>query len=91
MLTPQPLSVFSEPISIPRFWEAELPRSLILCRQDHAAGDEAAIQKAITRLGVDPYWLDTSHSPFLSQPARCAEAILEAMRRPPIGPLRPEA
>lgn len=89
MLTPQPLSVFTEPISIPRFWEAELPRSLILCRQDHASGPETAVQKTIARLGVDPFWIDTSHSPFLSQPARCAELILEATNRLPIGPLRP--
>lgn len=89
MLTPQPLSVFAEPISVPRFWEAELPRSLILCRQDHAAGGETAIQETVDRLGVDPLWIDTSHSPFLSQPARCAELILEATNRPPIGPLRP--
>ncbi|MDT3442831.1 alpha/beta hydrolase [Pseudofrankia sp. BMG5.37] len=89
MLTPQPLSVFAEPISIPRFWEAELPRSLILCRLDHAGGPETAVRETIARLGVDPLWIDTSHSPFLSQPARCAELILEATNRPPIGPLRP--
>ncbi|MGF7233843.1 MAG: alpha/beta hydrolase [Frankia sp.] len=89
MLTPQPLSVFAEPISIPRFWEAELPRSLILCRQDHAAGPAAAVQATVARLGVDPYWINTSHSPFLSQPALCAELILEATNRSPIGPLRP--
>lgn len=89
MLTPQPLSVFAEPISVPRFWEAELPRSLILGRRDHAVGNQAAVPQMIARLGVDPIWMDTSHSPFLSQPALCAELIVEATKRPPTGPLRP--
>jgi pimeloyl-ACP methyl ester carboxylesterase len=88
-LTPQPLALFVTPISIPRFWRAELPRSLILCRQDRAAGSPAAAEHMAERLGVEPFYMDTSHSPFLSQPAMCAELILEAIRRPPIAPLRP--
>ena len=35
--------------------------------------------------GVDPLWTDISHSPFLNQPALCAEVILEATQRAPIG------
>ncbi len=89
MLTPQPLAPLLEPIVIPDFWEANLPRSLILCRQDHAAGGQAAVERTIRRLGVEPLWMDTSHSPFLSQPSKCAETILEATTRPPIGPLSP--
>lgn len=89
MLTPQPLAPMMEPISIPRFWEAQLPRSLILCRQDRALSSEAGVQKAIERLGVEPSWIDTSHSPFLSQPAACAELIIEATSRTPTGQLRP--
>jgi pimeloyl-ACP methyl ester carboxylesterase len=88
-LTPQPLAPMLEPISIPRFWEAQLPRSLILCRQDRAGGGKDGIARAIVRLGVEPFWIDTAHSPFLSQPAACAELMLEAISRPPIGPLRP--
>jgi pimeloyl-ACP methyl ester carboxylesterase len=89
-LTPQPLAPMIEPISIPRFWQAQPPRSLILCRQDRASGvDEAGISRAAARFGVEPFWMDTSHSPFLSQPAACAELIIEATGRPPIGPLSP--
>jgi len=88
-LTPQPLAVFSEPISVPRFWEAEPPRSLILCRQDRAGGDHAAMDRTAARLGVEPFWIDSSHSPFLSQPAACAELVIEATNHPPIGPLNP--
>jgi hypothetical protein len=80
-----------EPISIPRFWAAELPRSLILCRQDHSMTDkEAAHKRAIERLGVKPLWIDTAHSPFLSQPAACADLMIEAAQRPPTGPLMPD-
>ena len=88
-LTPQPLAVFSEAISVPRFWEGEPPRSLILCRQDRAGGDDAATDRTTARLGVEPFWIDSSHSPFLSQPATCAELVIEATKRPPIGLLTP--
>jgi pimeloyl-ACP methyl ester carboxylesterase len=91
MMTPQPLGPLMEPISIPRFWAAELPRSLILCRQDHAMTDrEASHKRQIERLGVEPLWIDTAHSPFLSEPAACADLMVEAAQRPPIGPLWPE-
>jgi pimeloyl-ACP methyl ester carboxylesterase len=87
-LTPQPLGPMMEPISIPKFWAAQLPRSLILCRQDRAASDKGAgYERSIARLGVEPFWIDTSHSPFLSQPGRCAELMIEATRRAPTGPL----
>ncbi|MDB5970608.1 MAG: esterase [Hydrocarboniphaga sp.] len=90
MLTPQPLAPMMEAISIPRFWAADLPRSLILCRQSRSSGGgEAGMKHTITRLGVEPFWMDSSHSPFLSQPSACAELMIEATRRAPIGPLRP--
>ncbi|CAN7331238.1 alpha/beta hydrolase [Phenylobacterium sp. LjRoot225] len=88
-LTPQPLGPMLEPISVPRFWQAQPPRSLILCRQDRAGGGEAKVARSITRFGVEPLWMDSSHSPFLSQPAECAERVIEAATRPPIGPLLP--
>jgi pimeloyl-ACP methyl ester carboxylesterase len=89
LLTPQPLAPLLEPISIPRYWKANLPRSLVLCRQDHAGGGPASVERNTRRLGVEPLWMDTSHSPFLSRPAECAEVILEATARPTVGPLVP--
>ncbi len=88
-LTPEPLGPMFEPISIPRFWEAQPPRSLILCRWDHAGGDPSAAERTAVRLGVAPFWMDTSHSPFLSQPAAVAELLEEAAASSPIGPLLP--
>ena len=88
-LTPQPLAVFAEPISVPRFWAADLPRSLIRCRQDRA-GSDAGGEVTEARLGVESFWMDTSHSPFLSQPSVCASMIVEAIARQPVGDLRPD-
>lgn len=88
MLTPEPLAPMLEPISVPRLWAAQLPRSLIMCRQDRTGKTETAPLTA-ARLGVEPLWIDSSHSPFLSQPAALADLIIAATRRPPIGPLLP--
>jgi pimeloyl-ACP methyl ester carboxylesterase len=88
-LTPQPLAPALELISVPNLWEANLPRSLILCQQDHASGGQDAVNRTISRLGVEPLWMDTSHSPFLSRPAECAKTIIAATTRPPVGPLSP--
>lgn len=89
-LTPQPMQPMIEPISVPRFWQVSPPRSLILCRQDRATGaGDAGNVRTSQRLGVEPLWLDTSHSPFLSQPALCAETILASLVKPGLGPISP--
>ena len=90
-LTPQQLAPLMEPISIPHFWAANLPRSLILCRQSRSGsgGGENSMNHTGVRLGVQPFWMDSSHSPFLSQPGACAELMLEATLRSPIGALCP--
>src|SRR5262249_19446202 len=59
-LTPQPLAPTTEAISIPRFWEAHLPRSFIKCARDRALNARAA-DHFIARLGVDPFMIDTAH------------------------------
>jgi pimeloyl-ACP methyl ester carboxylesterase len=87
-LTPQPLAPATEQISIPRFWEAELPRSFIKCRQDRALNARAA-DRFIARLGVDPFMIDTAHSPFLNQPGALTDLLVEAPGRPPVGKLSP--
>ena len=91
MLTPQQLAPLVEPISIPHFWAANLPRSLILCSQSRSGsgGGEASSKQTAVRLGVEPFWMEASHSPFLSQPGACAELMLEAIKRKPVGPLCP--
>jgi pimeloyl-ACP methyl ester carboxylesterase len=89
-LTPQPVAPLIEPVSVPRFWASAPPRSLILCSNDRvSAASEGRQMRMSERLGVEPLLLDTSHSPFLSQPAACAEAILESLKRPGTGPVSP--
>ena len=88
-LTPGPSPAYSlDPVSVPRFWEADLPRSYILCRQDHAK-PRAMSNEVIRRLGVEPISIDASHSPFLSRPKELAVLLVHATTTVPIGPLSP--
>jgi pimeloyl-ACP methyl ester carboxylesterase len=86
-LTPQQTAPILEPISVPRFWAADLPRSFILCLQDRTQPRWLADQTA-ARLGVEPLAIDSSHSPFLSQPRKLAELFVAAVGTTPVGPLR---
>jgi pimeloyl-ACP methyl ester carboxylesterase len=76
------------PISVPRFWAAELPRSFIVCLQDRAQPRWLADVTA-RRLGVEPLTIDASHSPFLSRPAELAQLLVHATTTHPVGPLKP--
>jgi hypothetical protein len=76
------------PISVPRFWEAEPPRSFIRCAQDRAQPAWLADVTA-RRLGVEPLTIDASHSPFLSRPTELAQLLVHATTTVPRGPLKP--
>ncbi len=78
----------STPISVPRFWEADLPRSFVLCSEDRAQPRWLADVTA-RRLGVEPLSIESSHSPFLSRPAELAQLLVEATTTKPVAPLRP--
>lgn len=77
------------PVSVPRFWQANLPRSFIVCEQDRSMPRWLADTVA-KRLGVKQLSIDTSHSPFLSRPRELAELLLHATTTSPVGPLIPE-
>ena len=77
------------PVSVARFWEADLPRSFIVCEQDRAMPRWLADTVA-QRLGVEQLSIDTSHSPFLSRPGELAELLVHATTTKPIGPLIPD-
>jgi hypothetical protein len=87
-LIPQSLAPVVEPISVPRFWASDLPRSYVLCLQDRAWPLRVGRLQA-RRLGVEPLVMDTSHSPFLSQPAELAQLLVRAVDTTPTGPLTP--
>jgi pimeloyl-ACP methyl ester carboxylesterase len=77
------------PISVPRFWAANLPRSFIRCLQDRSQPSWLADVTA-RRLGVEPLTIDSSHSPFLSRPAELAELLIHATTTTPNRPPRPD-
>ncbi|MGH9017003.1 MAG: alpha/beta fold hydrolase [Acidimicrobiales bacterium] len=76
------------PVTVPRFWKAELRRSFIVCRQDRAQPRWLA-DVTCRRLGVEPLTIDSSHSPFLSRPGELARLLVRAVSTTPIGYLRP--
>ena len=79
----------SKPMSVPRFWAADLPRSYIRCLQDRAK--PRWLSDVVTaRLGVEPLTMHTSHSPFLSRPQELAELLVHATTTTPVGPLLPD-
>lgn len=88
-LTPQCIDVMvTEPLSVPRFWNADIPRSFIRCAEDRAF-PAALSERQIRRLGVKPLDIESSHSPFLSRPAELARLLVHAPDTRPIGPLDP--
>jgi pimeloyl-ACP methyl ester carboxylesterase len=76
------------PVFIPRFWQAELPRSFIRCLQDRSMPRWLA-DVVTQRLGVEQLTIDTSHSPFLSRPQELAALMVHATTTKPVGPLDP--
>lgn len=76
------------PVSVPQFWDADLPRSFIRCLQDQSMPRWLA-DTVTRRLGVEQLAIDTSHSPFMSRPRELAELLVHATTTKPIGPLRP--
>lgn len=77
------------PVSVPNFWAADLPRSFIVCEQDRSMPRWLADTVA-RRLGVQQLSIDTSHSPFLSQPRELAELLVHATATTPVRALTPQ-
>ncbi|TAL00321.1 MAG: alpha/beta fold hydrolase [Rhodospirillaceae bacterium] len=87
-LSPSAKSFPEETFALKNFWQADLPRSYILCKQDRSKPHQMSLQ-VIERLGVEPLVIDASHSPFLSKPAELAALLVKATTTKPTGPLRP--
>lgn len=87
-LTPAPTEFLLETVRLPNFWLADIPRSYIQCTEDRA---NPASNSALTceRLGVEPLFIEGSHSPFLSRPRELAELFVHATTTRPVAPLRP--
>jgi len=87
-LVPEPLSPLSVPVHVPNFWQSDIPRSFIMCRQDPICFPDLALSQA-RRLGVVPLEIDSAHSPFLSRPRELASLLVAATTAEPVGPLIP--
>jgi pimeloyl-ACP methyl ester carboxylesterase len=87
--SPAPPAILLEPVRLPSFWAADLPRSYILCLQDRALPFATAMKFA-GRLGVVPQFIDSSHSPFFSRPRDLAALLVAATAERPIASLQPD-
>ncbi len=87
-LTPQSIAVLSTPVSVPLFWEMEPPRSFIGCTEDRLVPPDYAARIAL-RLGVEPLFIESSHSPFFSRPIELAELLVRAVGTTPVSHLQP--
>jgi pimeloyl-ACP methyl ester carboxylesterase len=87
-LSPAAQQILIEPVTIPRFWAAALPRSYIVCLEDRVMSFAKALAFA-GRLGVLPLVLEGSHSPFFSRPAELAAALVRAAATRPVAALQP--
>jgi hypothetical protein len=76
-LVPEPVGPASTPVNITAERWGSVPRSYILCTQDRAISP--AQQRAmIASVGVDRVVeMDSSHSPFISQPERLAALLID--------------
>jgi len=86
-MTPQCLAVANEPLSLPNFWDLNIPKSYISCRRDRACPPRISSLHA-QRLGCPTWELDTSHSPFLSKPRELAELLIK-IATPTLSDARP--
>jgi pimeloyl-ACP methyl ester carboxylesterase len=87
-LTPAPTEFLLETVHLPNFWNADIPRSYIVCLEDRAQPASASAVFC-RRLGVEPIPVEGSHSPFLSRPAELARKLVHATSTKPTGPLQP--
>lgn len=85
--SPAPPGILVDPVRLPNFWAAELPRSYILCLQDRAKPFVASMTVA-GRLGVVPQFIRSSHSPFFSQPRDLAALLVAAVAERPVAALQ---
>ena len=85
--SPAPPGILLDPVTLTRFWTANLPRSYILCLQDRALPFATAMHFA-GRLGVVPQFIDSSHSPFFSRPSELAALLVAASNEQPVATLQ---
>lgn len=83
-LCPQPIEPISTPTRLDQFWRSQVPRSYILCLNDHAfVRNLDVVDGYLSRLrlvAASAMW--SSHSPFLSRPKELAGLLDDLVRSP---------
>lgn len=80
-LCPQPVRAMLGKVRVTEARWGRIPRSYVHCAQDRAIGLERQRQMVAAVGGVHASEvLDCDHSPFLSRPAECADAIIRLAR-----------
>jgi pimeloyl-ACP methyl ester carboxylesterase len=76
-LTPHPLATMEEPISLPRNYAAQLPRSYIRCsgEPDQSTPIDKDAERALA-LGCDYHELETGHIAMVTAPAQLVSLLL---------------
>jgi pimeloyl-ACP methyl ester carboxylesterase len=74
---PQPLAPFVTPVSIDDAALARIPRSYVVCEQDHSIPPELQRRMIAEHPCRKVFELDTDHAPFLSAVDELVDALLE--------------
>jgi pimeloyl-ACP methyl ester carboxylesterase len=74
-LTPQPIAVFFEKITLKRFYTLSLPKTYIMGMRDKALPPDLT-RKFAARLGVTPIQIDAGHDMMVVRPEETAAALL---------------
>jgi pimeloyl-ACP methyl ester carboxylesterase len=78
-LCPQPYMTWTDPLDLTRFYELDIPKSYIACRDDLALAPGAWHPGMSARLGAfDLVEISGSHEVMFTRPAEVAQAILRA-------------
>jgi pimeloyl-ACP methyl ester carboxylesterase len=76
-LTPQPHQPIRDPVTLSAAGFGKVPKAYIRCNRDAIVPPERQDLYAARAAGALRYTIDTGHSPFLNQPERLAEMLIE--------------
>lgn len=79
-LTPQPLALFTTPVSTGEFMKLKIPRSVVFCKNDATLSPGAYLGMAQGLGSFKLVEVDGSHEALFTRPAVVAGGLLEAVR-----------
>jgi len=79
-LVPQPLALFTTPVSTEAFQALTVPRSVLFCRDDASLPPGAYLGMARGLGDYDLIEIDGGHETLFTNPTAIAEALLKAIK-----------